>query len=69
MKKGIKVLYLGKLGISLGLVRRFGVEWVLIECPDGSRALVREDNLEVINGNTKTGNTIREDYKKNTCLK
>ncbi len=48
MEKGTKVLYLGKAGVSLGLVKRFGVEWVLIECPDGSRALVREENLEII---------------------
>ncbi len=50
MEKGTKVLYLGKTGVSLGLVKRFGVEWVLIECPDGSRAYVREDKLEVIDG-------------------
>ena len=51
MKKGIKVLYLGKAGVSLGLVKRFSVEWVLVEYPDGSRAYVREDKLEVINEN------------------
>jgi len=50
MEKGVKVSYLGKTGTSLGLVKRFGIEWVLIECPDGSRTLVREENLEVING-------------------
>ena len=49
MKKGIKVSFKGKVGISLGLVKEFSVEWVLVEYPDGSRALVREENLEVIN--------------------
>ena len=49
MKKGVKVSYLGKTGVSLGMIEKFGVEWVLVECPDGSRTLVREENLEVIN--------------------
>ena len=48
MKKGVKVLYLGKIGTSLGLIKKFNIEWVLVEYPDGSRALVREESLEVI---------------------
>ena len=49
MKKGTKVLYLGRVGTSLGLVKKFGVEWVLVEYSDGSRALVREEKLEIVN--------------------
>ena len=48
MKKGIKVLYLERTGVSLGMIEKFGVEWVAVEYPDGSKALVREENLEII---------------------
>ena len=49
MKKGIKVFFKGKIGVSHGLVERFGMQWVLVEYEDGTRAIVREDSLEVIN--------------------
>ena len=50
MKKGIKVLCNGVVGTSLGLIERYGTKWVLVEYPDGSRAIAREEILEVING-------------------
>ena len=49
MKKGIKVTFKGKTGVSHGLVERFGIQWVLVEYKDGSRAIVLEEALEVIN--------------------
>ena len=49
MKKGTKVLFKGKIGVSHGLVERFGFQWVLVEYSDGTKAIVRETSLEVIN--------------------
>ena len=49
MEKGTKVLFKGKAGISHGLVERFGIQWVLVEYEDGSKAIVLEEALEVIN--------------------
>jgi len=48
MKKGIKVKFKGKIGISHGLVERFGIQWVLVEYKDGSKAIVLEEELEVV---------------------
>ena len=50
MEKGIKVLFKGRPGSSHGLVERFGMQWVLVEYEDGTKAIVRENSLEVING-------------------
>jgi len=49
MKKGTKVTFKGKTGISHGLVESFGMVWVLIEYNDGTRAIVRESSLEETN--------------------
>ena len=49
MKKGIKVTFKGKTGVSHGFVERFGIQWVLVEYEDGSKAIVLEEALEVIN--------------------
>ena len=50
MEKGTKVSFKGKPGISHGLVERFGVQWILVEYEDGSKAIVLEEALEVVNG-------------------
>ena len=50
MKKGIKVMFKDKTGISHGLIKKYGTQWVLVEYEDGSKALVKEKYLEVING-------------------
>jgi len=47
--KGTKVIFKGKPGISHGLVERFGMQWVLVEYNDGTRAIVKESSLEIIN--------------------
>ena len=49
MKKGTKVIFKGKSGISHGLVERFGMQWVLVEYEEGTRAIVRESSLEETN--------------------
>lgn len=51
MKKGTKVLFKGKSGVSHGLVEKYGTQWILVEYIDGSKAIVREDSLEVIDEN------------------
>ena len=50
MEKGTKVTFKGKSGVSHGLVERFGMQWVLVEYGDGTKAIVLEEALEVING-------------------
>jgi len=50
MKKGTKAMFKDKSGISHGLIEKFGTQWVLVEYEDGSKALVKEEYLEVING-------------------
>ena len=45
MKKGTKVFFKGRAGVSMGTVTRFGVEWILVEYGDGTRALVLESAL------------------------
>ena len=49
MKKGIKIYFKGNYGISLGAIEKFGVEWILIEYKDGTKALVLESALEIAN--------------------
>ena len=48
MKKGIKISYKGQIGTSLGKIERYGVEWILVEYMDGTKAIVKEEMLEVI---------------------
>ena len=49
MKKGIKVAFKGREGISLGPIHKFGIWWILVEYEDDTRAVVLEKELEVIN--------------------
>ena len=47
MKKGTKIYFKGNYGISLGAIEKFGVEWILVEYKDGTKALVLESALGV----------------------
>jgi|GEM_PF-4609646 len=48
MKKGVKVSFKGTVGISLGPIERYGVEWILVEYSNGTTALVLQKCLEVV---------------------